>query len=371
MSDRELEERQATVYEIEGRPHVRASTGFTEAITRAHANQHRPRCVCVSGGVETYVAKLADYYVIKRMPGTGHLHAASCPHFEPTADESGLRPLLGTAIREDPSTGLIELRLDFALSKSAIREPRRYSIATEARAAGSRLPRLSLRGLLHHIWDQADLTRWHPGFEGKRSWATVWRHLQQAAQQNIVGGVSLSSRLYVPEPFSPKDQDAIRLRRSACWARTAMVLGGHQALKLVIAEVKAIEPTRYAFHALVKQVPDIGFALDGHLYKALGRHFSEELGIWGASESVRMILIASFGITGTGVPTISRLSLMPVTQQWLPVETLDEQQLLERLVHEGRAFKKILRYDLSRRTKIPSLALTGQGRGQPAQLIYA
>ncbi|MCY4754459.1 DUF1173 family protein [Pelomonas aquatica] len=369
MSDRELDERQATVYEIEGRQHVRASPGFTEAITRAHAAQQRPRCVCVPGGLETYIAKLADYYVIKRMPGTGHLHAASCPHFEPTANESGLRPLLGTAIREDPSTGLIALRLDFALSKSAVREPRRHPNVTEAGAARSRLPRLSLRGLLHHLWDQADLTRWHPGFEGKRSWATVWRHLQQAAQQNIVGGVSLSSRLYVPEPFTPGDQDAIRLRRSACWARTAMVLGGHQALNLVIAEVKAIEPARYAFHALVKQVPDIGFALDGNLYKSLARHFSEELGIWGASESVRMIMIASFGISSAGVPTISKLSLMPVTQQWLPVENMDEQQLVERLIHEGRAFKKILRYDLSRNSKAPCIILTD--RGEAAMPIYS
>lgn len=369
MSDRELDERQATVYEIEGRQYVRASPGFTEAITRAHANQHRPRCVCVSGGVETYVAKLADYHVIKRMPGTGHLHAGSCPHFEPTADETGLRPLLGTAIREDPSTGLIELRLDFALSKSAVREPRRHTTVTEAGAARPYLPRLSLRGLLHHLWERADLTRWHPGFEGKRSWATVRRHLQQAAQLNVVGGISLSSRLYVPEPFTPGDQDAIRLRRSACWARTAMGLGGHQALKLVIAEVKAIEPARYAFHALVKHVPDISFALDASLYKSLARHFSEELGIWGASESVRMIMIASFGISSAGVPIISRLSLMPVTQQWLPVETVDEQQLVEGLIHEGRAFKKVLRYDVSRNMKDPCLILTD--RGEAAGPIYS
>lgn len=148
-----------------------------------------------------------------------------------------------------------------------------------------------------------------------------------------------------------------------------MVLGGHQALNLVIAEVKAIEPARYAFHALVKQVPDIGFALDGNLYKSLARHFSEELGIWGASESVRMIMIASFGISSAGVPTISKLSLMPVTQQWLPVENMDEQQLVERLIHEGRAFKKILRYDLSRNSKAPCIILTD--RGEAAMPIYS
>lgn len=369
MSDRELDERQATVYEIAGRRYARRTPEFAEAIARAHGAQLRPRCICVPGGLETYVAKLADCYVIKRMPESGHQHAASCPHFEPVADESGLRPLLGTAIREDVITGLTTLRLNFSLSKGVNRESRLRSNATEASSQEARQPRLSLRGLLHHLWEQAGLSRWHPGFEGKRSWATVRRHLQQAAQLNIVGGVSLSSRLYVPEPFTPEDQDAIRLRRSASWARTAMVLGGHQALKLVIAEVKAIEPARYAFHALVKHVPDIGFALDGQLYRSLGRHFSEELGIWGASESVRIIMIASFGISSAGIPTISKLSLMPVTQHWLPVETLDEQQLVERLVHEGRAFKKMLRYELRSNEKIPCIALTD--RGEATLPIYA
>lgn len=361
MADHGLDEHQATVYEVAGRQVMRGSPGFAEVVARAHAAQQRPRCVCVPDGIETYIAKLDDCYVVKRMPETGHRHAPSCPHFESVADEVGLRSLLGTAIREDPATGLTALKLDFSLSKSARREPQHQSIATEEGPAIARQPRLSLLGLLHHLWDQADLTRWHPGFEGKRSWATVWRHLRQAAQQNIVGGVSLSSRLYVPEPFTPGDQDAIRLRRSACWARIAMVPGRHQALKLVIAEVKAIEPARYAFHALVKQVPDVGFALDENLYKSLARHFSEELGIWGASESVRMIMIASFGISSAGVPAISRLSLMPVTQQWLPVETVDEQQLVERLIHEGHAFKKILRYDLSRNTNAPCLILTDRG----------
>jgi len=227
VANHRLDEHQATVYEFAGRQFMRGSPGFAETIARAHAAQQRPRCVCAPDGIETYIAKLDDGYVVKRMPGTGHRHAPTCPHFESAHDEVGLRPLLGTAIREDPSTGLITLRVDFALSKNAVPEPRRYTTATEARAADSRLPRLSLRGLLHHLWDQADLTRWHPGFEGKRSWATVRRHLQNAAQANVVGGVSLSARLYLPEPFTLADQDSIRARRSACWTRTATDLLGN------------------------------------------------------------------------------------------------------------------------------------------------
>lgn len=368
MSDRELDVRQAAGYEIAGRRYVQQSPGFAEAIAHAHAAQQRPRCICVPGGLETYVAKLNDCFVVKRMPETGHQHAPSCPHFEPSATESGLQHFLGTAIREDPVTGLTALRLDFSLSKSHSRGPQRQPTAIEARAAGCHLPRLSLRGLLHHLWDQAGLTRWHPGFEGKRSWATVRRHLQDAAQQNVAGGIPLSTKLYVPEPFTPADQESIRARRSACWTRTATLQTGHQMLMLVIAEVKVIEPARYAFHAWVKHVPDIGFALDGSLYRAVGRRFSEELSMWSASKGIRMVMIATFGVASTGVPTISRLSLMPVTQHWLPVETLDDLRLVERLVGEGRAFKKTLRYDLTRSTTASRLFLTD--RGEAAMPIY-
>ncbi|MCE4557993.1 DUF1173 family protein [Roseateles cellulosilyticus] len=366
MSDLELDEDQAAVYEIAGEQYVRRSPRFAEAIARAHASQQRPRCICVPGGLETYVARLNDGFVVKRMPDTGHQHAPSCPHFEPASDGSGLQSLLGTAIREDPTTGLTTLKLDFSLATSNGREPQRTSTAIDASETASRQRGLSLRGLLHHLWDRADLTRWHPGFDRKRSWATVRLRLQQAAQQSIVGGQPLSGRLYVPEPFSADDLDGIRLRRSACWSRPPALQREHQALKLVIAEVKAIEPARHGFHALVKHVPDIGFALDARLYGRMERRFAEELGLWGASERVRMMMIASFAVTSVGVPTISRLSLMPVTQQWLPVETVVEQQLVERLVLEGRAFKKILRYDLSRSTRLPSLTLTDQGeRAQP------
>jgi len=130
---------------------------------------------------------------------------------------------------------------------------------------------------------------------------------------------------------------------------------------LVIAEVKAIEPARHAFHAMVKHVPDIGFALDEHIYRSMGRHFARELSFWGASEDLRMIMIATFGVTSAGVPGLSRLSLMPVTRQWLPVDTLDEQRLVRRLVGEGRAFKMILRYGRQHTARVPSLVLTDQG----------
>lgn len=44
-----------------------------EALDRIYETPEWPCCMCIRGGVETYVAKHRQY-VVKRMPGTGNLH---------------------------------------------------------------------------------------------------------------------------------------------------------------------------------------------------------------------------------------------------------------------------------------------------------
>ena len=112
--------------------------------------------------------------------------------------------------------------------------------------------KLSLRGLLHYLWDQADLTRWQAGFAGKRTWGTVRKHLLLAAENKIARGDSLGSRLYSPEVFSVDQRDAINTRRMAQWSQAIAAPGKPQQLMLLIAEVKEIVPARYGFKAVVK-----------------------------------------------------------------------------------------------------------------------
>lgn len=334
------------VYEVLGRRYETTSPGFADAIATAHAERSRPRCLCVDGGVEMYVARLARSdggFVAKRMPETGSQHATDCPSYEPPAELSGLGQLLGSAICEDPQTGLTTLRLDFPLSKHPGRQQVPPS-ATGGDSAASDGTRLSLLGLLHYLWDQAGLTRWHPGFEGKRNWATVRRHLLQAAEPMRVGGTGLHTRLYVPEPFAVEARDAINARRLAQWQLAMATPGKSQKLMVLIGEVKEIVPARFGFKAIVKHVPDHGFGIDEALYRRLSRHFEAELDLWGAAPDLHMILIATCCLSSAGSARIVELSLMLVTRQWLPVATVFEQQLVERLVAEAREFVRTMPY---------------------------
>lgn len=351
--------------EVGGCTYEAGDSTFAEAVARAYASRRRPRCLCRPGGVEMYVARLCDGYVVKRMPDTGSNHAPDCPSFEPPAELSGLAHSLGSAITEDPTTGEASLRLDFPLSKARKSAPPLQRAETDGGSATAGTRRLSLRGLLHYLWDQADLTQWKPSFAGKRSWAAVRQRLLRAAEQKVTGSGPLLARLYVPESFAVDQIDAINFRRRERWAAAEARPGGAQPLLLLIAEAKGIVPTHRGYKAVIKHVPDLGFAIEDSLYRAMGRTFGRELEVWCGAHDVLMVIGATFWLTAGGVPRISSLCLMPVTRQWLPVETILEQQLVERLVREQRAFRKLLRYDLGHSAKLASAVITDVGPPMP------
>jgi len=358
-------------YLVGGRRLEAGSPEFAEAIAVAHSARQRPRCLCLVGGIEMYVARLAgtsEGYVVKRMPDTGSQHAPDCPSYEPPPEVSGLGQVLGSAITEDPATGETTLKLDFAMSKIAGRSGT-PTAGGESDSVASSGARLSLRGLLHYLWDQAELTHWQPGFAGKRTWGTVRSHLLQAAANKIARGDALRARLYVPEVFSVEQRDAIGARRAAQWSSAIAAPGKPQHLMLLIGEVKEIVPGRYGFKAVLKHVPDQAFAMDEQLYRRLGRRFQSELALWGATDDIHMVMIATFSIAAAGVPTIVELSLMPVTRHWLPVEDAFEKQLVEKLVGDGRSFIKGLRYNLGATSALACATLTDCGGSAPLLFV--
>lgn len=337
--------------------------GFADALAAAHADRLRPKCLCLVQGIEMYVARLAgadEGFIVKRMPGTGSRHAPDCASYESPPEASGLGQMLGTAIKEDPVTGETALRLGFSMSKLGGRATL-PAAGTPSDSVASDGSKLSLRGLLHYLWDQAELTRWQPGFAGKRSWGTVRRHLLLAAENKVARGEALRSRLYIPEPFSIEQRDALNARRVAQWSHAVAMPGKPQHLMLLIGEVKEIVPARYGYKAAIKHVPDQAFALDEQLYRRLGRRFDPELPLWASADTVHMVVIATFGVSEAGIPTIGEMSLMPVTPQWLPIEDSFERQLVERLVADGRAFIKGLRYSLHRGQCLAAATLTDTG----------
>ena len=351
-------------YNISGQRWVKDAPGFAEAIANAFEQRLRPRCLCQPGekcqGVEMYVARLSDSYIVKRMPNTGSQHATICMSYEPPTSLTGLGQLIGSAIVEDTVSGETTLKLDFPLTKTQRRTyPPSVSTSTpSAPVLGKKLP---LLGLLHYLWHQAELTRWHPGFAGRRSWTIVRRHLLLAAEKMIVCGRPLLDCLFIPESFSVENRDVINTRRIQHWANFFPVPDAHQPLMLMVGEVKEIKRTRSGYRAVIKHVPDQAFTIDDQLFHRLTRCFNSELALWGSSDSLRMVMASTIRFFEAGTPSIMELTLMPVTKQWLPVNSTSEQRLIETLALADRAFTVGLRYGLTAGGIVANAVLTDTG----------
>src|ERR1700674_3814508 len=103
-------------YFIRDRAWNAADPQLQDALAQVYDTPERPRCMCVSGGVEMYVAK-HGHYVVKRMPDTGSRHNTACNSFEPELGLSGLGELMGEAVIEHSPESL-EVRLDFPLART-------------------------------------------------------------------------------------------------------------------------------------------------------------------------------------------------------------------------------------------------------------
>lgn len=364
----ELDGAASAAYDIDGQRLAVQAPSFVQAIARAHAMQQRPRCMCQPGGVETYVARINGSYVVKRMPETGSQHAASCPHFEPSVGANGFGPLLGTAIREDPATGLTALRVDFSMSRSP---PRRAASQTSTHTLPTARSgaKLSLHQLLLYLWQEAGLTRWQPSFAGKRNWGTVRWRLLRAASDKLIGGRPLRDRLYVPEPFAVERRDEIDRRRAAAWSMARSSDPASGQLLLLIGEMKEIASARCGFRAVVKHMPDQAFMVDERLHRQITRRLQPALALWNAAVDVRMLVIGTFATCTAGVPTVAELALMPTTREWIPISDIDERELVARLVREDRSFIKHSQIGPREGKPRPWVTLTDGLMGAPGLLL--
>ncbi|MFM0265978.1 DUF1173 domain-containing protein [Paraburkholderia sediminicola] len=321
----------------------------------AHGEKIRPLCMCTPIGVPMYVSKVGEHYVIKRMPNTGGIHAPDCASYEPPAELSGLGEVKGEAIRENIEDGITTLKLDFSLSKTGTRAaPAPSGEAADAvRTDGAKL---TLRGTLHYLWEEAGLNRWYPAMMGKRSWYIVRKYVLQAAAGKVSRGEPLGRWLYVPESFSAEHAAGITQRRIAHMAELA---ASKKTRKLMIAigEVKEIAESRYGFKIVAKHLPDFPFMLSDDLHRRLQKRFVNELALWDSIEDSRLVFIATFGLMSTGIASIETLAVMVVSANWIPFEHAYDKLMLDALTAHKRRFVKGLRYNLAENKPLACVVL--------------
>jgi hypothetical protein len=336
-------------------------------LQQAYERKLRPQCRCREPAVPMYIARLDGQYLIKRMPLSGRKHDSACPSYEPPYELSGLGPLIGKAIQIDEASGSSILKLDFSLSKRGSRTVDAVpseSSATLRNGTG----RLSLRALLHYLWDAGELTEWTSLWAGKRGWGRVRSSLMNAARQMTVRSGPLNEILFVPEVFHQEDREQIAARRAAALTRAQASGPGPRKLMMAVAEVKEFAAARDGQKIIVRHLP-FPFMVEEGTWKRLSARYETELELWRSSEQLHLILIATFGISSSGVASIEELAIMVVNENWIPFENIHEQRLLERMSGLRRKIVKGLRFNLARERPIVSVTLPGQRPAAVAMFV--
>ena len=347
---------------IQGRIYGGADAALQSALARVYGGSERPRCLCVPGGLEMYVARVGRY-LVKRMPESGHLHDADCPSYEPEAGQSGLAELLGEAIVES-SPGQTDLYLDFPLTRFPRRSFSRNAAGEPPSEVSAPRRGMTLRALLHLLWERAQFNRWTPAMKGRRSWAVVRRYILEAAQECRVKGMPLDGFLYVPEPFQIDQAEAIARRRRDELAKLHGVSDeGASPMMVVIGEFKAVEHSTYGRRIWIKHMPDCPLFIDEKAWLRAQRVFK---GLIEAQEAdpnahLRLIMAALVHARAAFTFSIDAISLMLTSSEWIPVEGGSDAQLVATLVSEGRRFLKPLRYDAKASARYPSALLLDTG----------
>ena len=345
------------MYQIAGNTYAPDDQQSNQALAAVYGSDRRPLCMCRGSGIEMYVAKLGHQYLIKRMPNTGAQHATSCESYEPPAELSGLGEVMGGAIQTNLADGVTTLKFDFALSKNGSRAAPAPSGAEHdtVRTDGKKL---TLRGLLHYLYDEAGLTRWSPAMADKRNWWIVRKALLQAASDKVAKGGSVADLLYIPESFVLDKKDEITRRRLAIFNPLAQANGSTRKLMMVVGEVKELGDARFGKKMVLKHLPDAHFFMNDDLYTRLLKRFEHELALWGGMETSHLLVVGTFGVSGAGVASLEEASLMLVNENWLPYESVDEKMLVDALTAQHRRFVKGLRYNLPSSTPLACAVLS-------------
>lgn len=336
-------------------------------LSRAYAAGIQPVCCCKQGDSRPalYIARHLQSFIIKRMPLSAWLHAPHCLHYEPPPELSGLGQVNGSAIRVDPQGEGVTLSLDFAMNKG------RYRVTgqggeVEHESVRSDGTKLTLRAVLHYLYDEAGLTRWSAGMGGKRSWFVVRRELLGAALGKQTKGSPLSELLYVPETFFLDTQREIKERQLAALSRLSLSPGNRM---MVLGEVKLFEPARFGHILVLKHMPDVVFTVDDGLYKRLEQRFSGQRALRDYYENSHLLLMGTFSLSPQGLYQLESACLMNVNEQWIPFEDRYEFELLDRLHYFARRFAKGLRYNLLGSKPLASVVLQDTGDTPTAMYI--
>jgi Protein of unknown function (DUF1173) len=142
-----------------------------------------------------------------------------------------------------------------------------------------------------------------------------------------------------------------------------------QQFMLIIGEVKEFTSARFGYKMVIKHLPDFPIMLNQDIYHRLCKRFKVELELWSANESGHLIVMGTFRINASGIPSFEEITLMMVTESWIPYDNAEELRLITALTKANQRFIKCLRYNLPSTVPTASVLFTAKDKTTTALFI--
>jgi hypothetical protein len=239
--------------------------------------------------------------------------------------------------------------------------PRRGSSTGERRRA------VGLLGLLHYLWEQSQLTLWHPSWH--RSWHTCHARLAQQAADCTLNKHQLADILYVIPPYRQETAE----RAAEAFDAFTRRLGRHRTVHrrgLLLGEIKEALATQYGTRIALRHQRGPIFAsaaLMDRLKRSYRPAFSDAAAQLGAS--VRRIGLFLVDRSRAGYLFVEDAAVMLTNTAYIPADSTHEVAMAGALAAAGRSFSKPVRYDVADDV-FPDFILTDTPHGPVYVEVY-
>ncbi|MFC8019074.1 DUF1173 family protein [[Kitasatospora] papulosa] len=213
---------------------------------------------------------------------------------------------------------------------------------------------VGLLGLLHWLWEQAQLNISHPQTR-RLTWRTCHARLRQQLRETTINGRALDEALYVVPPFTPAAADA----NAAALDAFRATLGRHgmtERRALILGQIKEVAPTPYgvAYRLAHQRTPLYARAA---LHARATRSYRHAFGRTAAAHGATRIALFVVERSPKGHLIVVDLAAMLTTGTYIPADSSYEVVMADALASCRRAFIKPLRYDTTS-TVLPDFVLT-------------
>lgn len=365
--------------------------GTQRTLFQAHA-AGRAQCLCGKADADDgevrrlVIRQRGDLCYLARYPKTQLEHAEDC-RWSLTVDVAG---------RPGDDGEVEELHVTLPVGRKVAR--RRAKSTEEDSAAGAgggqglsqpATRRTTFEGLLRWLLEEAGLTWWHRGFHNTRSDAVAVRRIRSEAEKAVWGRRTLGSALVLaPAGTWPREIWGYLKAENTTTLGRALRQGSRV---LVLAEVLGaptpIEKTPRILRFPVAREPfPIGvvpIAEAPFIAKLKDRFKVEWAALTEGWDHGRVWLLGvgdvrperrAEGMAGPDKPSpvvmLQDAGLVLMHRRWFPVDNAFELQLVDRLVREGRSFRKPIRFGAAAGT-LPGLELHDVGERPLPMEIFA